>query len=58
MNVAGEEFGSARLVEIVERFRDATPRHLVDAIFDAVEGFRAGAVQNDDMTAVAVRIIA
>jgi sigma-B regulation protein RsbU (phosphoserine phosphatase) len=57
MNVAGEEFGSARLVEIVERFRDATPRHLVDAIFDAVEAFRAGAVQNDDMTAVAVRII-
>jgi sigma-B regulation protein RsbU (phosphoserine phosphatase) len=57
MNVVGEEFGSARLVEIVERFRDVAPRDLVNAIFDAVEVFRAGAVQNDDMTAVAVKII-
>jgi sigma-B regulation protein RsbU (phosphoserine phosphatase) len=57
MNVNGEEFGSARLVEIVERFRDSPPRALVDAIFDAVEVFREGAPPNDDMTAVAVKII-
>jgi len=57
MNVTGEEFGSARLVEIVERFRDSPPRALVDAIFDAVEVFRQGAPPNDDMTAVAVKII-
>ena len=57
MNVSGEEFGSARLVEIVERFRDSPPRALVDAIFDAVEVFREGAPPNDDMTAVAVKII-
>jgi phosphoserine phosphatase RsbU/P len=57
MNVSGEEFGSARLVEIVERFRDSPPRALVDAIFDAVEVFRQGAPPNDDMTAVAVKII-
>ena len=56
MNVNGEEFGSARLIEIVERSRELAPRVLVDAIFDAVETFREGFPPNDDMTAVAVRI--
>src|ERR1041384_4701676 len=39
MTVNGEEFGSARLIEIVERSRDLPPRAIVDAIFDAVEIF-------------------
>jgi len=57
MNVGGEEFGSARLIEIVQQSRGQAPRALVDAIFDAVEIFREGATPNDDMTAVAVKII-
>jgi serine phosphatase RsbU (regulator of sigma subunit) len=57
MTVNGGEFGSARLIEIVERSRELPPRALVDAIFDAVEIFRAGFPPNDDMTAVAVKII-
>jgi sigma-B regulation protein RsbU (phosphoserine phosphatase) len=57
MTVNGEEFGSGRLIEIVERSRELPPRALVDAIFDAVEVFRAGFPPNDDMTAVAVKII-
>jgi len=57
MNVNGEEFGSARLIEIVERARQLPPRALVNAIFDAVEVFREGAPTNDDMTAVAVKIV-
>jgi sigma-B regulation protein RsbU (phosphoserine phosphatase) len=56
MNVDGEEFGAARLIEVVETFRELPPRPVVDAIFAAVEGFRHGAPPNDDMTAVAVRI--
>jgi sigma-B regulation protein RsbU (phosphoserine phosphatase) len=56
MNVNGEEFGAARLIEVVETFRELPPRPVVDAIFAAVEGFRHGAPPNDDMTAVAVRI--
>jgi len=58
MNEGGEEFGAARLLEIVAQSRELTPRALLDAIFDAVEAFRAGAPPNDDMTAVAVKIIA
>jgi sigma-B regulation protein RsbU (phosphoserine phosphatase) len=56
MNVNGDEFGAARLMEVVETFREIPPRPLVDAIFAAVEGFRHGAPPNDDMTAVAVKI--
>jgi phosphoserine phosphatase RsbU/P len=57
MNVNSEEFGSPRLIEIVERSRELAPRAIVDAIFDAVETFRDGSPPNDDMTAVAVKII-
>jgi serine phosphatase RsbU (regulator of sigma subunit) len=56
MNVNGEEFGSARLIEVVQQSRELAPRALVDAIFTAVETFREGFPPNDDMTAVAVKI--
>jgi sigma-B regulation protein RsbU (phosphoserine phosphatase) len=56
MNVNGDEYGAERLIEMVARSRELTPRAVVDAIFDAVETFRDGAPPNDDMTAVAVRI--
>jgi sigma-B regulation protein RsbU (phosphoserine phosphatase) len=57
MNVNGGEFGAARLIEIVERTRQLPPRAIVDQIFQGVEAFREGAAPNDDMTAVAVKII-
>ncbi|HYT67095.1 MAG TPA: GAF domain-containing SpoIIE family protein phosphatase [Vicinamibacterales bacterium] len=57
MNVDGEEFGSARLLATIEQSRQLTPRAAVDAIFDAVEAFREGFPPNDDMTAVAVKIV-
>ena len=56
MNESGEEFGSPRLAEIVRATRAQTARGIVDAIFDAVIAFRGTAPQNDDMTAVAVKI--
>ena len=58
MNVNGEEFGAARLMGVVGETRQLAPRAIVDAIFAAVETFRAGFPPNDDMTAVAVRITA
>jgi sigma-B regulation protein RsbU (phosphoserine phosphatase) len=57
MNENGDEFGAERLLRIVEQSRELTPRAVVDAIFDAVEIFREGFTPNDDMTAVAVKII-
>jgi sigma-B regulation protein RsbU (phosphoserine phosphatase) len=58
MNGAGQEFTATRLLDVVTRSREQTPRLVVDAIFAAVEQFRDGAPPNDDMTAVAVKITA
>jgi sigma-B regulation protein RsbU (phosphoserine phosphatase) len=56
MNEAGEVFTGARLLEVVGRSRDLTARGIVDAIFEAVAQFRGLAAQNDDMTAVALKV--
>jgi sigma-B regulation protein RsbU (phosphoserine phosphatase) len=56
MNEAGVEFAAERLIEVIRRHRHEPARAIVDAIYDAVDAFRGAAPQNDDMTAVAVRI--
>jgi len=56
MDAAGNEFTSARLLDVVGENRYESAREIVDAIFAAAAGFRGEAPQNDDMTAVAVRI--
>ena len=40
MNAAGEEFGSARLIEVIGGARGLAAREIVDRIFAAVEAFR------------------
>jgi sigma-B regulation protein RsbU (phosphoserine phosphatase) len=56
MNEDSDEFTAARLLAVVERTRNESARTIVDAIFEAVEAFRGEAIQNDDMTAVAIKI--
>jgi phosphoserine phosphatase RsbU/P len=56
MNERGEEFTAARVIEVVERSRQLPARKMADAIFLAVQQFRGPAPQNDDMTAVVVKI--
>jgi sigma-B regulation protein RsbU (phosphoserine phosphatase) len=58
MNEAGEEFTSTRLLDVVERSRELPARQIVDAIFEAVFMFRGPTAQNDDMTAVALKVTA
>jgi sigma-B regulation protein RsbU (phosphoserine phosphatase) len=58
MNDSGAEFGARRVCEIIRARRTGTARGIVDAIFDAVNVFRGAAPQNDDMTAVAVKVTA
>jgi phosphoserine phosphatase RsbU/P len=58
MNATGEEFTAARLVEVVGRSRALPAKGIVEAIFQAVAGWRGDAPPNDDMTAVAVKITA
>jgi sigma-B regulation protein RsbU (phosphoserine phosphatase) len=56
MNEQGAEFGSRRVCSIVSEHRPSSAREIVDAIFETVTAFRGHAPQNDDMTAVAVKI--
>jgi sigma-B regulation protein RsbU (phosphoserine phosphatase) len=56
INEAGVDFGARRLCDIVQQHRGLTARGIVDAIFDEVTAFRGQAPQDDDMTAVAVKI--
>ena len=52
----GREFGAERLLQVVADTRTQTTREIVDAIFAAVQEFRADTPPNDDMTAVALKI--
>src|SRR5712692_8382132 len=52
----GREFGAERLLQIVRDTRSQPARAIVDAIFTAVQEFRADTPPNDDMTAVALKI--
>jgi sigma-B regulation protein RsbU (phosphoserine phosphatase) len=56
LSEGGEEFGAARVRDIVGRHRELSARAIVDAIFQAVTDFRGVREQIDDMTAVAVKI--
>lgn len=58
MNENGDEFGTERLMAVIQRARTRPAREIVDAIFEAATAFRGTAAQNDDMTAVVVRITA
>jgi phosphoserine phosphatase RsbU/P len=57
-NEQGQEFGARRLIEVMQTMRHGTGRQIVDAIFESVNEFRGDTAQNDDMTAVAVKITA
>ena len=54
----GREFGSARVIKILDKFADHPAQKLVDAIFESVAKFRFYGQAVDDMTAVAVKITA
>jgi len=50
----GEQFGNARLSEVVHQSLDSPPRECARSIFQAVEDFRRDARQTDDETIVVV----
>jgi sigma-B regulation protein RsbU (phosphoserine phosphatase) len=58
MNEGGEEFGAARLIDVVAGAREQDAKTVVASIVSAVDTFRAGAAPNDDTTVVAVKITA
>jgi sigma-B regulation protein RsbU (phosphoserine phosphatase) len=58
MNGAWQEFTADRLIDVVSRSRSLPAQKIVDAVFEAVREWRGDAAQNDDMTAVALKITA
>jgi phosphoserine phosphatase RsbU/P len=58
VNDGDEQFGARRVAEVVHAHRGETAGRIVDAVFAAASAFRDLAPQNDDMTVVAVKIMA
>jgi sigma-B regulation protein RsbU (phosphoserine phosphatase) len=52
----GKEFGTARVIKLINKLADQPAQKIVDAIFESVAKFRFYGAAKDDMTAVAVRI--
>jgi sigma-B regulation protein RsbU (phosphoserine phosphatase) len=54
-NPQGEMFGKERFREIVRRIHSRTAQELVEAITDAVDGFRQDEPRQDDITLVVIK---
>ena len=56
MNTEKEQFGNDRLQELMINDKDMTSCQVVDLLKEAVEKHRNGAVPNDDLTLLCLRI--
>ena len=56
-NVSGEQFGTARIFDIVRDNPSATSRELIDLIREGLGRFAQGTPQADDLTAIVIRRI-
>jgi sigma-B regulation protein RsbU (phosphoserine phosphatase) len=54
-NAAGEEFGEARLTDLVRRHRTGPADELRVAVFDAIDSWSGGSERLDDQTLVVVK---
>jgi sigma-B regulation protein RsbU (phosphoserine phosphatase) len=53
---AGQEFGAARVIDVIERNHTRTAKDIVNELFSAVQIFCGDAPQSDDRTVVVVKI--
>ena len=58
VNAENADFGAQRVCDVIRAHHQDTAGGIVDAVFEAASGFRGHAPQNDDMTAVAVKVTA
>jgi phosphoserine phosphatase RsbU/P len=54
INQRDEEFGEERLIDVMRRARDLSPRHIVTTVFEEVRRF-SGNQQHDDVTLIVAR---
>jgi len=55
LDVDGQEFGDARIAEVLQSHAGSSADELLEALFAAVRDFTTGAPQSDDVTAMVVR---
>ncbi|CAN5657238.1 hypothetical protein BH10BAC5_BH10BAC5_04410 [soil metagenome] len=56
MNESKNEFGVENVISLLSKFRNFSSKEIRDALIKNVSEFRANAVQNDDITLVAVKV--
>jgi serine phosphatase RsbU (regulator of sigma subunit) len=54
-NVAGEEFGEARMVDVMKAHHGQSAPVILEKLIEAVKTFAHGAEQYDDVTALVVK---
>ena len=54
-NVAGDEFGEERMVEVMKQFHHEPASVVLEKLIEAVQAFAHGAEQYDDVTALVVK---
>lgn len=54
-NLAGEEFGRDRLVEVLSGAHGGRPEAVLDQLLEAIRKYSEGAAQGDDITALVLR---
>ena len=54
-NVAGEEFGEERMVDVMKQYHQDSAAVVLDKLIEAVKTFARGAEQYDDVTALVVK---
>jgi sigma-B regulation protein RsbU (phosphoserine phosphatase) len=56
-NIAGEDFGETRLLEVAQRGSQGSSQALVEQIVAGVRAFAKGAAQSDDITVMVIRYL-
>ncbi len=54
-NKTGEQFGVARMEDIIRRFHDVSATQIITEMYQAVVKFSSGTKQQDDLTAVIIK---
>ena len=52
-----EEFGEKRLLELIKKYAEAPAEKVLNALFDEVKKYTHGTKQNDDMSAVVLKVV-
>ena len=55
LSAAGDEYGEARIVTVVQKNAGTEPQQMLEALFADVREFATGAAQSDDITAMVLR---